>query len=282
MRDKLFACLAGSVAVAAVYAASAADIPSEAPAVVVAQVWDGVYFGINGGYSWGRWDTTGTTAVFPGAGGLVTDYSPHVDGWLFGGQVGANWQVGRHWLVGLEGDIQWTGERASTDASSATGRIAERGNDFNDIFTTVTSASWKFPWFATVRGRVGVLPDPEFLLYATGGVAVGSFTYEVSTATTCAQFSPGSAGTIPTGAPCIPAAGTPPVGASSQSESQIRWGYVFGGGIEKRFGPHWSVRTEYLYLDFGSFTFLSGTGLDASVRLRDHIARAGVNYRFPP
>jgi opacity protein-like surface antigen len=40
------------------------------------------------------------------------------------------------------------------------------------------------------------------------------------------------------------------------------------------------VKLEYLYLDFGTHTFLSSTGLDTSVRLRDQIGRVGLNYAF--
>jgi hypothetical protein len=35
-------------------------------------------------------------------------------------------------------------------------------------------------------------------------------------------------------------------------------------------------------MDFGSRTFLNGTGFDANIRLRDNIARVGFNYRFLP
>ena len=40
------------------------------------------------------------------------------------------------------------------------------------------------------------------------------------------------------------------------------------------------MKAEYLYLDFGTPTFLSGTGFDTNVRLRDNIVRLGINYQF--
>jgi outer membrane immunogenic protein len=49
--------------------------------------------------------------VFP-----VPAYAPfrqNVNGGLGGGQIGYNWQLDRTWVLGLEGDIQWTGERSS-------------------------------------------------------------------------------------------------------------------------------------------------------------------------
>jgi outer membrane immunogenic protein len=57
---------------------------------------------------------------------------------------------------------------------------------------------------------------------------------------------------------------------------------VVGVGVEKAIDAHWRVKVEYLYMDFGSRTFLTGTGLDDRIRLHDNIARVGFNYRFLP
>src|SRR5436190_10746760 len=70
--------------------------------------WTGFYVGLNGGYSWGRSDSTFTTLA-PFA--AVPNIRHNVDGGLGGAQIGYNWQVDRKWLVGLEADAQWTGER---------------------------------------------------------------------------------------------------------------------------------------------------------------------------
>ena len=65
-----------------------------------------------------------------------------------------------------------------------------------------------------------------------------------------------------------------------------------GGGAEYALGYGWSVKGEYLYVDFGDFNpsqrcFSVGpgcpVGLDTNVtfnHLRDHIFRAGMNYKF--
>ena len=56
--------------------------------------------------------------------------------------------------------------------------------------------------------------------------------------------------------------------------------------IEWAFAGPWSVKAEYLYVDLGNETY---HGLSSSVgftsvtldhRLRENIARAGINYRF--
>jgi outer membrane immunogenic protein len=60
-----------------------------------------------------------------------------------------------------------------------------------------------------------------------------------------------------------------------------RDGYTVGAGLEYMFAPNWSAKIEYQYYNFGSTTFLSGTGL-AGTRLNDdeHTVKAGLNYRF--
>jgi outer membrane immunogenic protein len=272
-----------ALALSAPISALAADLPVKAPPMVpIVDLWSGWYIGVNGGYSWGRWDSTSLAGIFPGPAGLATTYAPRVDGWLFGAQVGYNWRIDHNWVLGFEGDFQWTGEKRSVTGGAITPQIPEVGGDFNDIFTTTASASWKFPWFATLRGRLGVLVDPTLLLYGTGGLAIGNFKYEFAGAVTCQRFGPGSTGTTPQSTPCgtRPGPGAPPVGAVALSESETRLGLAVGAGLEKKFNRNWSAKAEYLYLDFGTRTFLGGTGFDTSARLRDHVFRLGINYAF--
>jgi len=109
------------------------------------------------------------------------------------------------------------------------------------------------------------------LLYVTGGLAVGEFKVSSNTTTTLQRFL-GTTSTTPSGAPVT-------VG-TSLSQSTTRAGWTLGAGLEKKFTPNWSAKLEYLYLDFGENTFFSSTGSDLNVKLRDHIVRAGLNYRF--
>ena len=60
-----------------------------------------------------------------------------------------------------------------------------------------------------------------------------------------------------------------------------------GGGAEWKFAPAWSVRAEYLYVDFGlhsntiSYAYSGNlTTQTSTVRERDNIVRVGVNYMF--
>jgi outer membrane immunogenic protein len=120
------------------------------------------------------------------------------------------------------------------------------------------------PWFATLRGRVGATVADTWLLYLTGGVAVGHFDYSHT-----------SSATVTVGGASVT--------ASILNEEGInRAGGVVGAGIEKAIDARWWVKAEYLYLDFGSRTFLRGSGFDDRIRLHDNIARVGFNYRFLP
>ncbi|HVY88875.1 MAG TPA: hypothetical protein VG942_08400, partial [Hyphomonadaceae bacterium] len=57
-----------------------------------------------------------------------------------------------------------------------------------------------------------------------------------------------------------------------------------GGGYEWSFADHWSVKFEYLYIDFGSQSggtlFSAGGGPVVYDNLKDNIVRIGLNYRI--
>jgi len=83
------------------------------------------------------------------------------------------------------------------------------------------------------------------------------------------------------------------------SDTRTRAGWVIGAGIEWATGSNWSIKAEYLHLDFGSFDYLSpctnvaycksgnsgqavgeAGSWSTSVRAREDVVRVGVNYRF--
>ncbi|HEX4552711.1 MAG TPA: outer membrane beta-barrel protein [Xanthobacteraceae bacterium] len=267
------------VALAAAVPAVAADMPLKAPmmAPVVVDPWTGFYAGANVGYSWGNWDSSSLSPLFPtGAGvtgttapglasAILSDFSSttsrNVKGWVGGGQVGYNWLNGS-WLYGVEADIQATGQRASLNGGATVFRAP-----FFDGVATITqneTNSWKLPWFATFRGRLGVTYDQTWLFYATGGLAVGRAEFSNTTSLTLATTSPPASTTA----------------AVSLSEETTRVGFAVGGGVEKAIDAHWRVKAEYLFVDLGSHTFLAGTGADTNIKIRDNIVRVGFNYRF--
>jgi outer membrane immunogenic protein len=129
---------------AASFSAQAADIPrpvyKAVRSVVAYYNWTGFYAGINGGYAWGtsNWD--------------VPAISNSPSGWLVGGTLGYNYQMGS-WVLGIEGDVDWSDVKGSAVCGA---------------FTCDT----KLNYLGTIRGRIGYAFD-RWLPYVTGGGAYG-------------------------------------------------------------------------------------------------------------
>jgi len=280
--------------------AVAADMAFKAPAVPEpVWTWTGFYVGGNGGYSWGNWSSSSISPIFPGA---STTANPSVDGWFGGLQAGYNWQVRRQWVIGVEGDYDWSSEKGRDGSSSGTSTttsdptgVGVGACDAHPTCTTtittttagLTANQWNLPWFATLRARAGLLVDPTWLVYGTGGVAFAGTNFATSAAgssTTTTTITNGIGQIVNPCPPCL-AGGSPTVTSSAlastyYSQTSTRIGYAIGGGAEKMLSQNWSVKAEYLFLGFGSHTFLSGTGVDTNVKLIDNLVRLGVNYKF--
>jgi outer membrane immunogenic protein len=137
-------------------------------------------------------------------------------------------------------------------------------------------------WFGTARARAGWVPTQKVLLYATGGLAYGGIN---------SDYVSGINGNVLTAA----------------NVSTTRLGWTVGAGAEAALDSRWSIKAEYLYMDFGSFgsgvgtatgatttttTFLGAQGptlvttststvaAQVNSRFTDHVFRVGVNYRF--
>jgi outer membrane immunogenic protein len=248
-------------------AASAADMPgryAKAP-VAAAPVanWTGCYIGVNAGYSWG--DGSSSLALQPSVGAFGAAapaaaafdgrYTGSPSGALGGGQVGCNYQSGM-FVVGIEADIDYLG--ASKTASRA-GLI--QGLPF------AGTVSQKLDWLGSVRGRVGISPGSNWLLYATGGLAYGNTSFSHQFVRTDVVPNPGFAGAL---------------------NNDFRTGWIVGAGAEYMVTPNWTVKGEYLYYDLGSTRVVglpfnqaaNGLGADGLYTTRGSIARAGLNYKF--
>jgi outer membrane immunogenic protein len=146
---------------------------------------------------------------------------------------------------------------------------------FGQSFAVTTSVDTN--WLFTARPRIGWLIQPQLLVYATGGLALTSLKVGNNVSDNCAAV-------VLCGLPDL-------VGASSASET--RTGYAVGAGGEWAFNPHWSVKGEYLYVNFGSVSTTLTTNLagsqfpntvpntmTTSAKLSASIARVGLNYKF--
>lgn len=245
-------------------AASAADMPVKAPmlnAPMVAPVynWTGCYIGANAGWIGGTDRIQNRPSDNPPAftqaeiDGATKNLTLNGSGFTGGGQVGCNWQGAASPLVlGVEADFNGSSLNRSTSNIYPADTFIAR---------TETNTA-KLTWFSTVRGRVGYAAD-HWLIYATGGLAVGHINSSFNWVST-----PGG------------------VTFYSGSDSQTRTGWTAGGGLEYAITNNWSAKLEYLYLDFGTFTFVSPNQLGAvaawktDVHARDHVVRVGLNYKF--
>jgi outer membrane immunogenic protein len=132
---------------------TAAPLPQVMPARAAGYDWSGFYIGAQAGYGFGRTDWL---ALGPPDGNYTTD------GWLGGGQIGANIQAGV-FVAGLEADWAWTGIGRS-QTITAPGVTTTLSTDVN--------------WLATVTGRVGVTPWSGALLYGKAGAALADIHQE--------------------------------------------------------------------------------------------------------
>jgi opacity protein-like surface antigen len=174
-RTLLIAALFASVTVPAIAADLPVRPPAPAPVMVPYLNWSGFYIGLNGGYSWGH--SSRDLNFFNPLNGVTiatgTGSGRDLNGGVFGGQIGYNWQAA-NWVFGIEADAQWTGQKGGTTVLcpvvAGCFPTALAAVPANAASATLND---KLDWFATFRGRVGVLVTPGVLLYGTGGAAWG-------------------------------------------------------------------------------------------------------------
>lgn len=237
----------------------------------------GAYIGLNAGFARGASSyatdpgcrSAGSDAVFCDAGSLSNGVDVARSGagdlsatrFTGGIQGGYNWRFGSL-VVGGEADF---GAFNLSKSANSSGTFS-----FPFLGTTYAlSESLSTNWLLTLRGRLGYTITPHLLLYATGGLALTDVKF--SSTYSDNAIAPGFPG-----------------GTGSGSISDVRTGWTIGGGGELMLGDRWSIKAEYLYLDFGSMTVnvpASNTPaftqvLHVDSDLHAHIARAGLNYRF--
>jgi outer membrane immunogenic protein len=187
-----------------------------------------------------------------------------------GGYLGHNWQFAPRWLVGIEGDLGWTGHTGKLPGFGFLGTGA-------NAFPVGADLSLRTTWDASARLRLGFLVTPTTLIYATGGGAWQhqEATFSCSSAITCN-------GAVGNNAPF------------SFTTATNRPGATVGGGIEMKLAPNWVGRAEYRYTDYKSF---SATGTELlplappavvtntptySIHLHNSLFTLGLAYEFGP
>ena len=281
-----------AVAMLAGTPALAADMALKAPSAA-AYDWTGCYIGANVGWIGSRDHVTlapsGTYLNPPGIlappnflgtgdfasniAALSNSYTRDGSGALIGEQAGCNKQAGQY-VFGAEFDAQWTSLKSSVNTSYAA--FPDPGNPAFTNSPHTEQASSRLEGLLTFRGRVGYAWD-RLLLYVTGGLAAG----EIKSQTNVTFAATGALAAVYDGAIHV------------SSTTTDRAGWVVGGGAEYAFAPHWSVKAELLYIDFGTissnspliaatapFAVGAGYGWSTKIRERDDVARVGVNYKL--
>src|SRR5579864_2974943 len=224
-----------------------------APAgLAAAYDWSGPYVGGHVGYGAANssWDSQAALAAVPSLTGS-TDLFDHDGPWgpIFGGlQAGYNHVSPSRLLVGVEADFSFPNHLSGTRqlSSAAEGQFS--------ITDTVE-------FFGTARARVGFAAN-HWLVYATGGFA---FARDLVTRSQ-------SAG-MPIAATVMP--------GDEDRQLATRLGWTIGFGTELEVSRNWSVKLEYLFLDYASksVTFpLGGNRYDSDLTMQT--LRAGLNYHF--
>jgi|SRR5579862_6607083 len=236
-----------------------AQTPSPPPMAMGITDWSGFYLGANMGGAAGTSSQT-LSASAPGFGSATLFGSGNFNlrGPFGGGTVGYNWQLNPSWVVGLEGDIDASGIGGGAPCAGGvlSGAAAAAG------LTCHTSNSWT----GTVRGRIGWLPTPNAMLFATGGAAFGDIKVQ---------------NTLDSA-----------IGLSLNTDS-TNIGWTVGGGLEYMFAPQWSVKVEYRHTDLGSATasqsfpgagVVAGATISTKTTYSDDAGLLGFNFHFnaPP
>jgi outer membrane immunogenic protein len=195
--------------------ATAADIYAPPPVAEViytpapAFSWTGGYVGGLLGYEWGD--------AHVRKGGPSLD----PDGWMGGIYGGYNFQTSNVFVVGLETDFTFSGAGDKVNGFSV---------DNN--------------WNGTLRARAGIAID-RFLMYGTGGLAVGNISVDV----------PGG-----------------------KTDTGTHAGWTVGAGIEAAFTNNIIGRLEYRYTDYGTNSY--DTKPKSKVDFNSSQVMVGVGYKF--
>lgn len=115
--------------------------------------WSGFYVGVLAGYGFGEYPAESGS-------GTIKD-SVFIHGGMLGAAAGGNVQFDK-FVLGVEGDIVWSGASASGLCTPAN-----------------STCNVDIDWMGSIRGRAGVALD-HLLLFGTAGVAFGGATASVS------------------------------------------------------------------------------------------------------
>ncbi len=208
-----------------------------APANAQSDRFTGTFGGFHGGYGFSaKSDELGVrnfkTAAF------VDNYGPLRPSGAFGGvQLGHNFRTG-NLILGIEGDLS-AGKISNSHSETRSGLTVTGKGDINSM--------------ATLRAKLGFTLTPSMLVYATGGLAVARYDYQIA-------YSGALNGTL--------------------SKSDTALGWAAGAGVEFAIDRNWSFKTEALYANFQKARTINDGTISTIQHLQQGQVRLGLNYKF--
>lgn len=209
--------------------------------------WSRFYLGGQVGYSWDQIDLATSVVNLSDIGGELQS----VIGGLQGGVnfIQANGVVG-----GIVADFNWLAVLGQASGTTTTTTVIDTCGDgclVSIDTTTNTRVEIEVAWKSSLRGKIGLLTAPNFLLYATGGVAFARLNLSMSQ--------------------------TPPGTVEAQRLTLV--GYAAGVGVETMVSSNLSAFLQVLHYDFGDRT-LGLIGQTVNVNLDETIVEVGASYYF--
>lgn len=165
-------------------------------------------------------------------------------------QGGYNWMLGSV-LLGVESDYSVQGVQGSAIVPQ---------------FGSAVSASSM--WLVTARGRLGYsIEVPKvpggILVYGTGGAAVSRIANNY-----CANMSPTH---------CYD---NGDISGGWLVQSTLQTGWTAGAGVEIPMASNFTVKFEYLYVDFGRMSFNNVAVSGEQFTFTEQLLRTGMNFKF--
>jgi outer membrane immunogenic protein len=159
------------------------------------------------------------------------------------------------WMGGLQAGYNWQTTNFVFGVEADLGALG--ADDEQNSATAFADA--EYGGFGALTARLGYADD-RWLFYAKGGLALANIE------NTAGALGPG--GVI--------------VGADFTQADETHLGWTLGAGVEYAFHPNWSMKLEYMYMDFGEETSSNADGDTFTHDNELHSIKVGINYRLQP
>ena len=259
MKKLTFASVGLTAIAAALRTAAAADadvygpppVAYGPPVTVVLFTWTGFYFGGHVGGAWGHKTESGNPYPFVFDTITPAPASVNVNGWLGGGQIGGNYQIGSL-VFGAEADV--SGANLNGNSSCASTSLLNGA-------LPPANCKVKVEGVGTIAARLGVAFD-RVLVYGKGGAAWAGDKFTVTGAFT-----------------------VPPSTGFGFEGLEARTGWTAGVGVEWAFYRHWSASLEYDFYQFGHRTTLMSDTINGFTGNMDakqsvQVVKLGLNFHM--